>query len=230
MAEDPITEGDLAEQLAYYSQRAPHYDDWWLRRGVFDKGDAANSVWFREAGVALAALEAADLGADVLELAPGTGTWSVHLAPRAATLTLVDGSAEMLAHNPVTASPQVRTQIADLFTWDTEERFDSVVFTFWISHVPRERLASFFTRVASWLRPGGTVFFVDDAPVSSSEPHVAATAGQKMVRLLNDGTRATIVKNFYTADELVDAAVRAGITLQVQETGTLFQYGLGRKH
>jgi cyclopropane fatty-acyl-phospholipid synthase-like methyltransferase len=90
----------------------------------------------------------------VLELAPGTGNWSVHLAPRAARLTLVDGSAEMLAHNPAAGQPHVRTEIADLFHGDTAERFDRVVFAFWISHVPRERLASFFARVGSWLRPG----------------------------------------------------------------------------
>ena len=33
----PVTEEQLAEQLAYYSSRAGEYDDWWLRRGTFDK-------------------------------------------------------------------------------------------------------------------------------------------------------------------------------------------------
>ncbi|WP_051741739.1 class I SAM-dependent methyltransferase [Streptomyces xylophagus] len=62
-------------------------------------------------------LYAIDLGDDVLELAPGTGTWSAPLAPRTRNLLLVDGSAEILAHNPVAKEEKVRTEIADLFTW-----------------------------------------------------------------------------------------------------------------
>ncbi len=153
MNEDLVSEEQLAEQLDYYSRRAPEYDDWWLRRGAFDKGETENAAWFAEAGLALSALQTTDLGSEVLELAPGTGTWSVHLAPRAARLTLVDGSAEMLAHNPVAGLPHVRTEIADLFTWDTGSRYDSVVFTFWVSHVPRDpegRFSSSTTRPPRW--------------------------------------------------------------------------------
>lgn len=227
----PVSEEQLAQQLAYYSSRAEEYDDWWLRRGSFDRGDSANEQWFREAGLVRSALDSTDLGGDVLELAPGTGTWSIHLAPRARQLLLVDGSAEMLARNPVAGLENVRTEIADLFTWETAQRFDAIVFTFWISHVPRERLTSFFASVGTWLRTGGSVFFVDDMPVAATEPHVAAAAAteQTMVRRLNSGASATIVKNFYSADELGAAATAAGIELEVRDSGTLFQYGIGRK-
>lgn len=222
-----VNDEQLAEQLAYYSSRAPEYDDWWHRRGTFDRGPEENTVWFSDAREALDALNSIDLGEDVLELAPGTGTWTVHLAPRAPHLTLVDGSAEMLSHNPVAAREDVTVEVADLFTWNTVERFDSVVFTFWISHVPRERLGAFFTAVAGWLRPGARVFFVDDRELATTEPHVAGATGQTMVRRLNDGTNATIVKNFFTAAELIDAADTAGIDLAVHETSTFFQYGIG---
>ncbi|MEW1825299.1 class I SAM-dependent methyltransferase [Streptomyces sp. NPDC088196] len=225
----PVTEEQLAEQLAYYSSRAGEYDDWWLRRGPFDKGEAANEVWFREAELVRSVLHAIDLGDDVLELAPGTGTWSVHLAPRARNLLLVDGSAEMLAHNPAAKEEQVRTEIADLFTWETDERFDTIVFTFWISHVPRERLRPFFRSLGRWLRPGGRLFFVDDLPLATTEPHVDGAAGQTMTRRLNSGESATIVKNFYPAAELAAAAGEFGIDLEVRESETYFQYGTGRR-
>jgi SAM-dependent methyltransferase len=225
----PVTEDQLAEQLAYYASRAGEYDDWWLRRGTFDQGEAANAQWLREAGQVRSDLASIDLGDDVLELAPGTGTWSIHLAPRVRSLLLVDGSAEMLAHNPVAGRDNVRTVIADLFTWDTDELFDSIVFTFWISHVPRERLDAFFQSLAGWLRTGGRVFFVDDRPLAKAEPHVQGSAGQTMVRRLNNGESATIVKNFYLADELISAADAAGIDLDVRETETYFQYATGRK-
>ncbi|WP_070320029.1 class I SAM-dependent methyltransferase [Cellulomonas iranensis] len=222
-----MTDEQIAEQIAYYSSRAPEYEDWWHRRGVFDKGPEVNARWEAEAAQALAALTSLDLGSDALEVAPGTGTWTVHVAPRVARLTLVDGSQAMLDLNPVAAREDVRTVVADIFAWDTEERFDSVVFTFWISHVPRERLDAFFAGVARWLRPGGRVFFVDDAPVAATESHVAGTAGQTMVRRLQDGREATIVKNFYRPDELRAAADAAGIDLDVRSTPTYFQYATG---
>ena len=65
----PVTEEQLAEQLAYYSSRAGEYDDWWLRRGSFDKGEAANEVWFREAELVRSVLHSVELGDHVLELA-----------------------------------------------------------------------------------------------------------------------------------------------------------------
>lgn len=225
----PVTDEQMAEQIAYYSSRAPEYEDWWHRRGAFDKGPEANARWQAEAAEALAALETLDLGHDALEIAPGTGTWTVHVAPRVERLTLVDGSQEMLDHNPVAARDDVRTVVADVFSWDTDERFDSIVFTFWISHVPRERLDTFLAAVARWLRPGGRVFFVDDAPVAASESHVARKQGQTMVRRLLDGREATIVKNFYRPEELRAAAATAGIDLDVRSTATYFQYATGMR-
>jgi SAM-dependent methyltransferase len=231
--DDAVTDDQLTEQLRYYSSRAPEYDDWWLRRGRFDLGAERNAVWFAEAEEVRQALSSIDLGEHCLELAPGTGTWSVHLLPRAGDLTLVDGSLEMLSHNPVVSDARVRVEVADLFTWDTEDRFDSVVFAFWISHVPRERLDRFFARVARWLVPGGAVFFVDDAPSALEEPHVVGAPGddpdQTMVRRLGDGTTATVVKNFYRPEHLVPLAARHGVGLTMRTTAHHFEYGTGTK-
>ncbi len=224
-----VTDAQIDEQIAYYANRAAEYEDWWNRRGQFDRGPEENARWEAEAAEALAALESLELGADALELAPGTGTWTVHVAPRVERLTLVDGAQEMLDHNPVVGRDGVTALVADIFTWDTDDRFDSVVFTFWISHVPAERLARFFRDVARWLRPGGTVFFVDDAPAATADSHVAGTSGQLMVRRLGDGREATIVKNFFSPAELVAAADAAGIDLDVRATRQYFQYGTGTR-
>lgn len=229
VGDDAVTDEQLNEQLRYYSSRAPEYDDWWLRRGSFDLGPVRNDVWLAEAEEVRQALANTDLGGRCLELAPGTGTWSVHLLPRVQSLTLVDGSPEMLEHNPVASDPRVHVEVADLFTWDTDDRFDSVVFAFWISHVPRERLDRFFAAFARWLAPGGNVFFVDDAPSAVDEPHVVAAADQTMVRRLADGTTATVVKNFYRPEHLEQVAARHGIELNVRTTATHFQYANGAK-
>jgi len=38
--------GLLAEQARYYRERAGEYDDWWFRRGRYDRGADANARWF----------------------------------------------------------------------------------------------------------------------------------------------------------------------------------------
>jgi hypothetical protein len=38
----------IDEQIAYYRARAPEYDDWWLRRGRYDRGDAHRQAWTAE--------------------------------------------------------------------------------------------------------------------------------------------------------------------------------------
>ncbi len=76
----------LAGQAAYYSARAPEYDD-----------DAyPGSVELAFAAI----LDRFDPAGDVLELACGTGHWTPGLLRHARTVTAVDASAEMLAIAP----------------------------------------------------------------------------------------------------------------------------------
>ena len=218
----------LAEQRSYYEARAGEYDDWWLRRGRFDAGPEANARWRAEADEVTAALAAVDVSGDVLELAPGTGTWSRLLQPRARTLTLVDASPAMLAENPVVGLPSVRTVEADLFGWDPGRTFDVVAFGFWLSHVPDELLDPFLARLASWLAPGGRVFLVDSAPGSGPSPaHVLTVDGETVVRSLADGSRWRIVKVNRPAPVLEERFGRVGIPLVVRQTPTFFQYATG---
>ena len=38
----------LAEQRAYYKARPAEYDEWWQRRGRFDRGPESAEEWDRE--------------------------------------------------------------------------------------------------------------------------------------------------------------------------------------
>src|SRR6185437_9514854 len=69
----------------------------------------------------------------------------------------VDANAETLALNTADAE-LVR---ADVFEWESAERFDLVFFSFWLSHVPEERFDAFWKRVRAALVPGGRIFLVD---------------------------------------------------------------------
>jgi SAM-dependent methyltransferase len=223
-----VSERVLAEQREYYEQRAAEYDDWWLRRGRYDQGPAENARWVAEGEEVRAALESLDVRGDVLELAPGTGQWSRLLLPRCDSLTLVDASPAMLRHNPAATDRRSRAVVADLFEWTTDANFDVVAFGFWLSHVPEHLLADFIGRVATWLRPGGRLFYVDSRPYASRvSPALVSTEGERHVRSLADGRRFGIVKVFRTAEALAAAFAAAGIDADVRETDSLFQYATG---
>jgi hypothetical protein len=63
----------LAEQRAFYRARAPEYDQWWQRRGHYDRGSGETHEWERQVAVVDTALASFGATGDVLELAGGTG-------------------------------------------------------------------------------------------------------------------------------------------------------------
>jgi hypothetical protein len=45
--------------------------------------------------------------------------------------------------------------VADIFNFGPTERYDTIAFGFWLSHVPKERFAAFWEMLAAALIPGG---------------------------------------------------------------------------
>lgn len=79
-AGDKSIEVLLEEQVAYYRARASEYDDWFLRRGRYDRGVVRNLRWFEQVEQVRARLASAQAelpeNVRVLELACGTGLWT----------------------------------------------------------------------------------------------------------------------------------------------------------
>ena len=229
-------EAILREQVDYYRARADEYDGWFFRTGRYDRGEQATQQWFNEIEQVREALSGVPLdGGDVLELAPGTGLWTELLCRRARSVTAVDASSEMVAQarrRLGEAARKVQFVKADLFTWEPTSRFDAVVFCFWISHVPESRLDDFIGKVHRALRPAGSVFFVDarKEPTSTAGDHELPGENEELMRRrLDDGQEFTIVKNFWPANDLAARFASAGIDIEVCETPTYFQYGIGRR-
>ena len=170
----------LAEQVAFYRAVAPEYEQ-----------HAIKGAW---GGEPEAALEAFAPAGAVLELACGPATWTPKLLRHAGTVTALDASPEMLA---IAASrvrdARVTFVLADVFEWEAHRRYDVVFFGFWLSHVPLARFAEFWSRVQSWLEPGGRVFFVDDAHRTAGEL-IYGEASSIVQRRLSDGTTHRVVK------------------------------------
>lgn len=222
----------LDEQLAYYRARAPEYDDWFERRGKFDRGAEATALWHDEAALVRRWLAALELeGKDVLELAPGTGIWTEVLVALGASVTAVDGAPEMLEQlRRRIPEGRIATFQADLFSWRAPRRFDAVVSCFFMSHVPDERFERFVELLAASTRPGGLVFLLDSArnELSTANDHrLPSDDAQTMTRRLADGREFTIVKRFRTDEEVVSACARHGIRVTVRQTSNYFQVAAG---
>jgi demethylmenaquinone methyltransferase/2-methoxy-6-polyprenyl-1,4-benzoquinol methylase len=181
----------LAEQVAYYGARAHEYD----ATHAFDSASRAKL---------LDALRAFRPRGRVLELACGTGQWTVELARHASLLTAVDASPEMIALNRARVTQgNVRYVEADLFSWSAPERYDVVFFSMWLSHVPPQRFDGFWALVADCSKQAGRVFLIDELPaVGAHERWIPNAIAPVVERPLTTGARYRAIKALHDPAEL----------------------------
>ena len=215
----------LAEQRAFYRARAPEYDEWWQRRGAYERDEAETAEWRAQVGQVEAAVRDFNPTGDVLELAGGTGWWTWHLAQTAGRLTVVDASPETIELNRRRVAPvrgDVDYVVADVFDWRPDRQYDVVFFSFWLSHVPRPRLPGFWSLVRDALKPAGRVMLIDnrhDAARSwPPDPYVFDHDSDVQRRRLKDGSEYRVVKVFYEPDDLDDMLRANGFDGQAQGT------------
>ncbi len=226
-------DGLLEEQRSFYRARAPEYDEWWQRRGRYDRGAEQRAEWDRQIVTVEAVLSAFGATGHVLELAGGTGWWTERLARTAARLTVVDSSPETLALNRARVGrPDVRYVVADVFEWEADAAYDAVFFSFWLSHVPRTRFASFWSLVRSCLAPSGRVFLIDNrndptpGPVVK-DPYVVEYGTDQHLRRLEDGSQYRVVKVMYEPEELRSLLADEGWSADIEAT-RWFLFGSAR--
>ena len=187
----------LEEQIDYYRARAPEYDDWWLRTGRYAPDDDFGRRWEAGKDDLDDALRAFAPTGDVLELAAGTGNLTASLAAIEGVehITAVDSSEEALAIArtkvpDATASrlrPGRRVHAGGRRASSTSSRSASGSPT-----CRRSASSGFWHLVGEALRPGGRVFFIDNAvPVEqaaaangrhgrhSLEPDVARSGSER---------------------------------------------------
>ena len=219
--DEPALESLLSEQRDYYRARAPEYDDWWLRRDRYTLDDQAREEWLADIAELESELERFGPAGDVLELAAGTGIWTARLARSADRVTAVDASPEVLERNRAKVGPNAPVEhvVADLFAWEPARAYDVCFFSFWLSHVPRERVAEFWGLVARALRPDGRVFLIDNTHTDGGDLRHTVGAGDEVARRsLADGREFDIVKRFWSTAELEAEAAAHGWRLRAGET------------
>jgi len=214
--------------IDYYEARAPEYDDWYLRRGRYERGAIHDAAWNAELDAAGRWLDGLPWHGELVELAAGTGWWSPLLASRG-DLSLYDTSPSALdrARERLVAHG-LRAHLHVRDAWESPDRqVDGVFAGFWLSHVPRERLPEFLGLVRRWLKPGGRFACIDslDDAASGAVDHPTPT-GDRAVRRLDDGREFTIVKVFYEPGELATALTATGfVDVDVTTSGRFFLLG-----
>lgn len=222
----PVSPTHEDELVPYYEGRAGEYDDWYLRRGRYSHGVVQDMAWEMELTAATSWLDGLPLGREIIEIAAGTGWWSALLAAKgelhaydAAGAPLDRARSRLVAHG-------LRAHLHVRDAWAAPDRAVDALFTgFWLSHVPRSRLAEFLAIARAWLRPGGIYAAIDSQPdaASGTIDRLPPPAPDLASRRLADGRAFTIPKVFYRSDELADALHAAGfVEVEVGSSGRFF--------
>jgi len=147
-------------------------------------------------------------GRRVLEVACGTGYWTVLVARTAKSLAATDAVEEpmQIAQSKDFGGHGVRFALADAYALPPAlGRFDAALAVFWWSHVPRRRIGAFLDSLHARLERGARVLFMDNRYVegSSTPIHERDADGDTFqIRRLADGSENRVMKNFPSPAEL----------------------------
>jgi SAM-dependent methyltransferase len=240
----------LASQIGYYRAHAPRYDDWWRRTGKHDLGEDYRLRWESEIAELDAILAAFSPLGDVLEFAGGTGNWTAKLVPVSESITVVDASPEAVAiAQRKMSNPRVSWLVEDIFDHRPHRRYDTVFFSFWLSHVPPERFDQFWDLVSQCLDPTGRVIFFDNAhpalsrDLSEHKKLWSESTESTLVgidsrtdletgissRMAADGSTYDLVKIWRSPEELESQLSALGWAIEANTTETAFLYGHGQR-
>ena len=186
-----------AELVDYYRRRSGEYES------IYAKPERQRDLRVLEAQVTERLS-----GRRILEVACGTGYWTVIAARSAASIVATDAAEEpmRIARSKNYGGTPVRFELADAYALDAAfGRFDAALAFFWWSHVPLGRIAEFLSSLHARLDPGARVLLMDNTYVAGSSTPIAerdAEGNTYQLRPLADGTENRVLKNFPTEADL----------------------------
>lgn len=183
----------MSELADYYRDRATEYD------AVYDKPERQEDL-----ARLRALLPPLVAGRSVLEIAAGTGYWTMALSASAESVLATDVNDETLAvaRTRSYGPGEVRFQVADAYDLGAVPgRFDAIYAGFFWSHVPRADVRRFAAALIDRVEPGGVVIFADNRYVEGSNHPITRTTADGdtfQTRSLSDGRTFEVLKNFPT--------------------------------
>ena len=229
---EPAVPDRDAEMLAYYEARAPEYDDWYLRRGRYERGAIHDAAWNAELDLAGRWLDALPISRRdrrargrhrLVVAAPRRRRASCRCTT--ALRPHWTGHASGWSRTPARPHPRPRR----LGRAGSRGRRGSSPGSGSVTY-PAPGSMTFLGVVRRWLKPGGIFAFIDSRPdpQSSAVDH-PTPADDASIRRLDDGREFTVVKVYYEPAELEAALARAGFDeASVTTTGRFFLTGSAR--
>ncbi|HEY5630341.1 MAG TPA: class I SAM-dependent methyltransferase [Candidatus Limnocylindrales bacterium] len=149
-------------------------DDWFLRRGPFERGPVHDTAWAAELDVVTRWLDAQPLYGRILEPAAGVGFFSPLLAERGELhATDVDGAALDIARSRLVAHRlRAHLHVADPWARPSpdERPFDALVASFLLGRVRGAGADPASASLRARLRPGGRLALIDLRPDPAGGP------------------------------------------------------------
>lgn len=158
----------------------------------------------------------------VLEIACGTGYWTQFIAPICERIVGIDSAPETIAvaRSRIPSDKGVFI-VGDAYALPVQPASFGAAFSgFWWSHIPVTDVAKFLHGLHSALQPGAPVVFLDNRFVLGSSTPITeqdADGNTYQTRRLADGTVHRVLKNFPTAQQLLDAVAPFATNVRYRE-------------
>ena len=194
-----ITEDPNETLKKYYACRAGEYEDIYHRE---------NPQRQMELSEIQSRIKVAFRGANVLEVACGTGYWTQFVSETAESIAATDFNEEVLeiARRKQYSCP-VSIEKADAYHLPFPPKtFSGGIANFWFSHIPKNLIGHFLEVFHRTLKPGSIVFIADNMNVGGIGGTLITKPGDEntyKLRTLKDGTQHEVLKNYFTAKELL---------------------------
>jgi len=205
---DDLPDSPKPDHACYYAARANEYD------ASVGYGTPRIEAYLAPLKERLRAVLA---GHDVLEIACGTGYWTLNAAQSAHSVVAADSdpTSIALARDRLASMTAARCMLADAYTLDRiSGPFTAAFSMFWWSHMPKSKIRSFLNTLHARLLPGAQVIFVDQLHYTHNERrHLDGEGNLIEERQLLAGGKFEIVKNFPTEAEL--SHVLSGFTQEL---------------
>ncbi len=149
-------------------------------------------------------------GKTVLEIACGTGYWTERIAETATSVYATDINESVIEIATERQKENITFAVADMFDFATDEKFEAVFGGFIWSHILLQDLDRFLEKVKSFLKPRGTIVFIDGNSVDGTNhdlKNITKTdehGNTFQSRKLENGSSHLVLKNFPTNDFLFE--------------------------
>jgi ubiquinone/menaquinone biosynthesis C-methylase UbiE len=186
-----------ADLVDYYRRRAAEYE------AIYAKPERQRDLRLLEESVRQRLA-----GRRVLEIACGTGYWTLIAARTAASIVATDAAEEpmRIARSKDYGKASVRFEFADAYALGERlGRFDGALAFFWWSHIPLGRIGEFLGSLHRRLEPGARVLLMDNVYVEGNSTAISerdAAGNTFQLRPLSDGTQNRVLKNFPSEADL----------------------------